>query len=758
MKLFKKTAIISAALLAIILLIAAGISISLLLIKLPYNVQEKAFISDKTTISRNSKGFSTIEVTNREDLFFALGYVHAKDQLNIMEYQRGIAIGYAQIFAPDSADYLNRLAALIGFKKEALSILSQMDKEEIASLISYCEGVNFIRKSFSGVEKLEQDWEPADIIALLIMREWANSYLNNIELMINVNESITADVQKKFRNQKYIRYYSSDQLKHIETIHAIKDLLEKHIGIFNRGHSVYISENLHIAPSGDSTIFSHLDSVSTYPSWYPVKIKLDSKEIFAITCTGMPFLFSFRSDDSFFYHFNINADTQDFFIIETAMRDNDLLYRSSGTLKKFETILNPAFSNNPETLPTLRITDKGPVLSDIFSTSNNDDSVIALNFILPDIKYIKLLLNIPFEDNYNKLSLNIQQIKASPKSFIFASGNQKLKIHSGVFTPYPTSPYVFKNGNVYTSGLTIPVNSKNLLKNTDMIGSDLIHNKEFPAHLSLKVLSNENRIERFNELLVPRKIYTNKKIEEILNDTCSVTAKKFTPLFLSMLNSSITTSAQLTKIYFNDWDFKSNTDEIPASIFYSLLNNMIEESYRNVFKEDTYNNMKYAFLLYDDLFYEISSHNTGFFSFANDGKTRYRDTVFEIAFLNSMRFLNRKIGPFMDDWKWGDLTKGHYTINNPHLSYLSYFYKSDEKPIPGFPDAVTQLFTDRELKPLVVESVKGYINKSHTQLTANYSCSTNIASEFYYGRSDEVSMMDVQKGGKTYKTVINKNE
>ncbi|MFA5519576.1 MAG: penicillin acylase family protein, partial [Spirochaetota bacterium] len=336
--------------------------------------------------------------------------------------------------------------------------------------------------------------------------------------------------------------------------------------------------------------------------------------------------------------------------------------------------------------------------------------------------------------------------------------NQKLKIHTGVFTPYPTSPYVFKNGNVYTSGFTIPVNSKNLLKNTDMIGSDLIHNKELPVHLSLKVLNNENRIERFHELLVPKKIYTDKKIEEILNDTCSVTARKFTPVFLSMLNSNIATSAHLTKIYFNDWDFKSNIDEIPASIFYSLLNNMVEESYQDVFKEDISNNMKYAFLLYNDLFYEISSHNTGFFTFANDGKIRYRDTVFEVAFLNSMRFLNRKIGPFMDDWKWGDLTKEHYTINNPHLSYLSYFYKSSEKPIPGFPDALTQLFTNKELKPFIIESVKGYMDNSHTLLTANYSCSTNIASEFYYGRSDDTSMMGVQKGGKTYKTVINRSE
>lgn len=758
MKLLKKTAITSAALFAIILLVAAVIFISLLLIKHPYNTKEKAFISDEIKISRNSKGFPSIEVTNKEDLFFALGYIHAKDQLNIMEYQRGIATGSAQKFAPEDADYLNKLAALIGFKKKAYSILSEMDRNEIVPLLSYCEGVNFIRKSFSGVEKLEQDWEPADILSLLIMREWSNSYLNNIELMININESITPEVQKKFRNQKYIRYYNSDQIKHIETIRAIKDLLEKHMGTFNRGHSVYIAENLHISPSGDTTIFSHLDSISTYPSWYPVKIKIGSKEMFALTCTGMPFLFSFKTENSFFYHFNINADTQDFFIIETALYENNLLYRSSGTLKQFETITNPSFPFNPEASPVLRITDKGPVLNDVFSTSINNNSILALNFILPDIKYIKLLVNTPFEDNYNKLSSYIQQIKASPKSFLFASGNQKSKMHAGVFTPYPTSSSVFKNGNVYTSSSKIPVNSKSPLKNIDKIGSDLIFNNEIPLHLSLKVISNENKIDRFNELLVPKKIYNDKKITEILNDTYSVTAKKFMPLFLTMLESNMTTSAKLTRIYFNDWDFKSGVNEISSSIFYSIMNNMIEESYQNVFKEDISNNMEYAFLLYNDLFTEISLNNTSFFNFANNGKFRGKDAVFETAFLNSMRSLNRSMGPFMDEWKWGNLTKEHYVINNPHLSHLSYFYPNNEKPIPGSPDAITSLFTNKELKPYIIESVKGYMNNSTMLLTSNYSYSTNIASEFYYGRSDSISMMNIHKTGKAYKTVINKNE
>ena len=97
MKPVKKIIITFSLLLIISLLAAAGTFITILLIKIPYSAEEKAFITDEIKIYRNSKGFPTVEINNLEDLYFAIGYIHAKDQLNQMEYQRGIATGSAHI-------------------------------------------------------------------------------------------------------------------------------------------------------------------------------------------------------------------------------------------------------------------------------------------------------------------------------------------------------------------------------------------------------------------------------------------------------------------------------------------------------------------------------------------------------------------------------------------------------------------------------------------------------------------------------------
>jgi acyl-homoserine lactone acylase PvdQ len=221
-----------------------------------------------------------------------------------------------------------------------------------------------------------------------------------------------------------------------------------------------------------------------------------------------------------------------------------------------------------------------------------------------------------------------------------------------------------------------------------------------------------------------------------------------------MLDSNILTSAKLTKIYFNDWNFDSGKNEVTPSIFYSIMNSLIKESYSDVFLNDTSNNLKYAWLLYNDLFTELSLNNTDFFNFTQNEKTRNREAVFDTAFLDSIRLLNRKIGPLMDEWRWGELIKGQFNINNPHLSYLSYIFKYNDKSFSGAPDTISATFHDNEFNPIYTESIKGYLNSKSMRLSANYSYSTNISSEFYYGRADSITMMNIGKKGNSFKTVI----
>ena len=575
--------------------------------------------------------------------------------------------------------------------------------------------------------------------------------------MINVNETDNPGIRGKFRNQKYIRYYVSEQEDHLSVLRGIQSLVQKHIGIFNRGHAVFIDRNFHTEALANTILFNYSDSMSAYPAWYPVNIKLGDKTFFAITSPGMPFFFSFTSGDTAFYHFNIDADTQDFFVVEKVLRDNKEQYRSAGAIKDFNTLPDiKTGTNQSEAADILRITDKGPVLNDVFNIDSPDETLVTINSVLPGLSYIRFLLSIPFEERHSAILSNIAGIDAAPKTFILTTKERRSKLHSGLFTPYSISSGIFKNGNISTIQSKSRFSSTLLLKNIDRTGSDLIQPGEVPGQYLSKIITNDSRISRLNEILIPARLYNAKKFQEILEDTFSPTGKKFVPFFLSLLESNILTSAKLTRIYFHDWNFHADMEEPSASIFYSLLNSLIREAYIDAFGKDEIHNMQSAYLLYNDFFNEFASNNRQFFNYKRKDKTHTRESLFDVAFLNSLRFLSREMGPRMGNWGWGNLIKDHFTINNPHLSYLSYIFSHENYTIPGGPDTVFQTFFDNQFRPLSTSSLNGYSNSSDIRFSTNYSYSTNIASEFYYGRAPEITMMNVKKTKAEYKTFIDK--
>ena len=111
---------------------------------------------------------------------------------------------------------------------------------------------------------LHRDWTPQDVVAVLVMKEWANSYLNNIELLINMPEEKKNIPGKVIPGRQYIRYYSAEQAGFLKTLRSIKNLLTKYTGTFNRGLSVYVDSELDA--SGENYYFGDNDIAGILPA------------------------------------------------------------------------------------------------------------------------------------------------------------------------------------------------------------------------------------------------------------------------------------------------------------------------------------------------------------------------------------------------------------------------------------------------------------------------------------------------------------
>ncbi|MEO8349573.1 MAG: penicillin acylase family protein, partial [Acidobacteriota bacterium] len=101
-----------------------------------------AGVSGPVTIETDAHGVPTIRAVSASDALFGLGYVHARDRLWQIEYQRRIGSGrLAEILGPRLVE-TDRFLRTIGFRRAALSAWATLSPEARASVEAYVRGLN----------------------------------------------------------------------------------------------------------------------------------------------------------------------------------------------------------------------------------------------------------------------------------------------------------------------------------------------------------------------------------------------------------------------------------------------------------------------------------------------------------------------------------------------------------------------------------------------------------------------------------------
>lgn len=92
-------------------------------------------------IVRDHAGGPRVYAANRQDLYYAFGYVHAQDRLWHMEFNRRAALGrLCEIFGEPTLIF-DRFTRRLGLAHVATAELAAMDREERGVLDAYAAGV-----------------------------------------------------------------------------------------------------------------------------------------------------------------------------------------------------------------------------------------------------------------------------------------------------------------------------------------------------------------------------------------------------------------------------------------------------------------------------------------------------------------------------------------------------------------------------------------------------------------------------------------
>ena len=213
---------------------------------------------------------------------------------------------------------------------------------------------------------------------------------------------------------------------------------------------------------------------------------------------------------------------------------------------------------------------------------------------------------------------------------------------------------------------------------------------------------------------------------------------------MSFLEKMPVTCAKLSLLYFNDWNYRMDTDSVAASIYHSISSQLVYEIFKDEMPDFARDLQVYFPLVEDDFYRMLDEDQAGFFD--DTGTIRRietRDMIFDRSFLHSLRFMNESLGPYMEKWEWGSF---HYTsmripLIGSDFSLYRKFFDTDPKGLQGSGNTILKSGVNYNADMTVADTtvVSSYIWNGVTHHTMRMGMSLNPFSKYYNLLNNSVS-------------------
>jgi penicillin G amidase len=718
--------------------VVAGLALYRYADRISYSGSITADVRSRTLVERDQAGVPVITASNMEDMYFGLGYLHAQDRYAMIEYYRAVALGFSGGIPGNDGAALSRMSRAIGFARKANEIAGRIRDPYAGYLRAYARGVNEARRILDEKSLVKRDWAPEDIIAVLLLREWGNAFLNNRETIFAFPRDEAGAALGEMLPQDLITYYSESEADCVEVLRKIRVLVKKYIGTFDRGYAFFVpaqktKDNLPVSA------FTFDSVMSLYPGWYPVHIHAADRTIKGITHAGLPFIFAGNNQDIAFYGFTAAVDVQDFFAEMVIKVGKNYQYLGPMGWRDFVTVRGGNAGD-----AALHATENGPVLNDVFADREYGSSVVTVRSVYFNEGYIASLFDIPLSKSVEEAGALARNIVSLPRVYLFASDEAALRAWSGMVPVRKKSDSVFQAG---TDAGWLGLVDLSVYRDAGQTAAGSTFLSDGPEPVRNNSLGEDGRYRRLNQLLNRKKLFTNQDVENVLTDKYSPAAGLFLPLFFDILEDNPMASARLTRIYFQNWKCRMKVDFVAPTVFHMLLQRFMYETYGDELKGGIDDVLQRWDLLVPQFYELVKENKSPLFDDKTTYATEYRDAIFDRAFLNTMRFLNRTKGPDMNDWNWGGLHRGRFSIPGAGKDL-------PDEAFGGSNDTLQLGSVGPGLAPLETTSLSGYFGIEESICYMYFAYSVNPRSAFYYGTVGSIGKSSFHEVYPRYTTTI----
>ena len=650
-------------------------------------------INSAVKIHWDPYGVPYITADNEDDLYFAMGYVHAQERLWQMTLLQLRAEGrFAEFLGEDFVE-TDRYLRTLGFWETAKKIEENTPDSLQRLLQKYADGVNRyvemnerrLPPQFVLLDADPIEWTPRHSIAATRLIAWdANIHkyaeLTFADLSSRLNSYQFQQLVPDYQDGLLSDHHEDEELMPNLNIHAYlqagKNLRQK------LGSSIAASGSNALALSGEKTISGEPmlagdihSSLSIPGPWFDVTHSLPDFNISGATYPGIPFLLMGQSERHAWATTSLYADDTDFFLerisdgdTESYLADNTADTSTAVPFQKRREIIH--IKNADDRLHVVRSTHNGPVISDVtFAESSEEETLITLKWTGHEISHELLAL---YEMNRAKsmdqFRKAVEYFKTPGTNFIYADTSNNVALFTAVSAPIRSgNPLTFREGwnpehewNGY-----LPFNQLPHIINPESGIVAHANNRHFDEdypHYIGSFWEPSSRIRRITELLNSEDRLDTEAVQELQFDVVSEHARDITELILPMLRSGEQSEGMAIAVnYLENWNFRYEPASTAASLFDLFMMRLSENTILDDVGEEAFQNILEIRHLPPAILLRMLNENSLMFDNSDTDETETREQIVRRSMLRAVDDLKNMFGDEPFGWRWENAVSFHLT-------------------------------------------------------------------------------------------------
>jgi penicillin G amidase len=645
-------------------------------------------LQDKVIIRYDEHRIPHIFARNDHDLYYAQGYVTARDRLWQMDIQTRSAAGRLAEIAGPKALPVDRYHRRMGMTYGAENTLRGMMKDPVSKMVieAYTDGVNsYIRHlaerdypiEFKLLDYAPEQWKPINCAYLLkLMSETLAGGSDQFAMTNNLKRFGAKDINDlfpdyPFREDPIIPAGTKWNFTPLPIPKPSADFLAQMTDTIKpRDHVPGIGSNNWViagtkSASGYPILANDPHLNLTFPSiWYQIQMSSPTVNVYGVSLPGAPCVVIGYNQHISWGVTNVDADVLDWYQVK--FKDNaknEYWYnnRWNKTTKRVEVI---GIRGQKPLQDTVIYTHHGPVVYENASQKPESRENIPVGDALRWIAHDEsdefmtfYLLN--RGKNYDDYRKALTYYTAPAQNFIFASSQKDIAI-----TPNGKIPLKFNDQGKYIMDGSdtandwhgwIPYDQNPTVKNPPRgfvsSANQSPADQTYPYYINWR-FEQYYRGKRINDMLSAMHHATVDSMRLMQMDNYSILAQDVLPTMLKYLDPSKLDNTQL-KVYqiIKNWDKHYVANSIGASIFDDWWYNFYNLVWQDEFElRGTY--LKFPSYDRTEKLLLTEPNSKWFDDTRTPGKETCADIV-KSSFYSTVKELSRKYGSPGEKWQWG---------------------------------------------------------------------------------------------------------